>query len=253
MRRLRSLTVLLVPDGGERTHTLHFSLTWLRVIFGAALVTALLLAGMAASWGLLASRAHQAGELEAEVAALRAENAQIAGLAEQFAEIEARYEGLRALVSPDSLQERTGVWLPSASGGARTSRVVEDQSLPGSWPLSEGGFVTQRLLEGSPEEHPGIDIAVPSGTYIRAAGAGTVLQVGEDPVYGYFVVLDHAEGYRSLYGHASLLLAEEGMEVRQGEVIGLTGSSGRSSAPHLHFEILRDGEPLDPLTMVTPP
>jgi murein DD-endopeptidase MepM/ murein hydrolase activator NlpD len=72
-------------------------------------------------------------------------------------------------------------------------------------------------------------------------------------VYGIFLVLDHGEEYRSLYAHASLLLVTVGDRVRRDEVIALTGSSGRSTAPHLHFEIRRDGEPVDPLTMVTQP
>ena len=99
----------------------------------------------------------------------------------------------------------------------------------------------------------GVDIAVPTDSYIRAAGGGTVVDGGEDPVYGRFVVLDHGEGYSSLYGHASQILVERGQRVRKNEVIALSGSTGRSTAPHLHFEILLNGEAVDPLSMVTQP
>jgi murein DD-endopeptidase MepM/ murein hydrolase activator NlpD len=98
-----------------------------------------------------------------------------------------------------------------------------------------------------------LDVAVPADTYVRAAGAGVVVDVGEDLVYGRFVSLDHGGGYRSLYGHASETLVELGQRVRRNEVIALSGSTGRSTAPHLHFEILLNGEPLDPLTMVRQP
>ena len=115
--------------------------------------------------------------------------------------------------------------------------------------------MTQGLLEaeGQGGDHPGVDIAVPTDSYIRAAGAGTVVDVGEDAVYGYFVVLDHGDGYTSLYGHASLNLVTRGQRVRRNEVIALTGSTGRSTAPHLHFEILLNGEAVDPLTLVDQP
>ena len=73
---------------------------------------------------------------------------------------------------------------------------------------------------------------------------------GTDRDYGLFILLRHPEGYETMYGHASRLLAAEGDEVQAGQVIALTGSSGRSTAPHLHFEIRREGKSLDPLTMV---
>ncbi|MEX0856052.1 MAG: M23 family metallopeptidase, partial [Gemmatimonadota bacterium] len=138
-----------------------------------------------------------------------------------------------------------------ASGVA--SRTASEQVLPTSWPLTEAGFVTQALLGDVAVDHPGLDIAIPAGSYVRASGTGTVVESGPDEIYGLYLVLDHGEGYRTRYAHASLLLAEQGDVVRQNEIIALSGSSGRSTAPHLHFEILRDDEPIDPLTMVTQP
>jgi murein DD-endopeptidase MepM/ murein hydrolase activator NlpD len=100
------------------------------------------------------------------------------------------------------------------------------------------------------EAHPGIDIAVPSGALVRAAGGGTVVQSGVDDQYGSFVIVQHPEGYQSVYGHLSRLLVKADDTVAAGQVIGLSGNSGRSSAPHLHFEIRRDQQSLDPLTLV---
>jgi len=85
---------------------------------------------------------------------------------------------------------------------------------------------------------------------VRAAGGGRVVAVGTDPDYGMYVLLRHPDGYETMYGHASRLLVGEGEQVEAGQVIALTGNSGRSTAPHLHFEIRREGRSLDPLTVV---
>jgi murein DD-endopeptidase MepM/ murein hydrolase activator NlpD len=100
------------------------------------------------------------------------------------------------------------------------------------------------------ESHPGIDIAVPLGTPVRASGGGSVTAAGYDADYGLFVLLRHPLGYETMYGHMSRLIAAEGGEVQAGQVIGLSGNSGRSTAPHLHFEIRRDGKSVDPLDLV---
>jgi murein DD-endopeptidase MepM/ murein hydrolase activator NlpD len=80
-----------------------------------------------------------------------------------------------------------------------------------------------------------------------------VIDVGEDAVYGRFVVIDHGDGYATLYGHASTTLVNLGQSVRERQVIALSGSTGRSTGPHLHFEVLVNGEPVDPLTVVDQP
>jgi murein DD-endopeptidase MepM/ murein hydrolase activator NlpD len=88
------------------------------------------------------------------------------------------------------------------------------------------------------------------GTPIRAAGGGTVAEAGDDPEYGRFILINHPDGYQSMYGHASRLLVAPGQFVSAGAVIGLSGSTGRSTAPHLHFEIRRDGRVIDPRSIV---
>jgi murein DD-endopeptidase MepM/ murein hydrolase activator NlpD len=100
------------------------------------------------------------------------------------------------------------------------------------------------------ESHPGIDIAVPLGTPVRASGGGSVSEAGYNADYGMFVLLRHPSGYETMYGHMSRLIAAEGDQVQAGQVIGLSGNSGRSTAPHLHFEIRRDEKSIDPLELV---
>jgi len=78
-----------------------------------------------------------------------------------------------------------------------------------------------------------------------------VSRAGYDPEYGLFAQIDHADGYQSMYGHASRLLVAAGDTVSAGQAIGLSGSTGRSTAPHLHFEITEDGRSIDPGPLVS--
>lgn len=253
----RYLTVMLVPDRGQESRTVRVSYPVLRVLAGVAALGALALTLVAGSWWYLAARAARVAELEDQVAQLEAERERIQELGRQLESIEGQYGKIRDLFGAAAPETPSDVWLPPPAAGRRSSapRTTATASLPDSWPLTERGFVTQGLLdaEGQGGDHPGVDIAVPTDSYIRAAGAGTVVDVGEDAVYGYFVVLDHGDGYTSLYGHASLNLVTRGQRVRRNEVIALTGSTGRSTAPHLHFEILLNGEAVDPLSLVDQP
>jgi murein DD-endopeptidase MepM/ murein hydrolase activator NlpD len=95
--------------------------------------------------------------------------------------------------------------------------------------------------------HTGIDIAAPSGTAIKAAGDGLVVFAGRWGGYGNCVILDHGGGTATLYGHCSRLAVANGGKVTQGQTIAYVGSTGLSTGPHLHFEVRRDGHPVDPM------
>lgn len=250
----KGLRILLVPEDGGATRSFRIGRTRLRILLGTAAVLAVVVVAMAASWWYFALQARHAAELEARVALLESREQQVYALARRLEEVEEEYDHLRGLFGTDSSQLASGVWLPPSDGGSsRSEASVDGSNRPTSWPLTRRGFVTQPLLSDATGEHRGLDIAIQSDSYIRAAGAGTVVEVGQDPDYGRFVVLDHGDGFRTLYGHASGILVDEGRPVRRNEVIALTGSTGRSTAPHLHFEILRDGEPVDPLEIVRQP
>lgn len=94
--------------------------------------------------------------------------------------------------------------------------------------------------------HAGLDIGAKFGEEIIAADGGTVLIAEYSDSYGNFVLIDHGDRYSTAYGHMSEIAVEAGQEVKQGELIGYTGSTGWSTGPHLHFEIRLDGERIDP-------
>lgn len=98
--------------------------------------------------------------------------------------------------------------------------------------------------------HTGIDVAVPKGTPIKAAAAGTVVHAERWGGYGNCVIVDHGAGYATLYGHCSRLAVRENQAVDAGQVIAYVGSTGLSTGPHLHFEVRRDGRPTNPMPLL---
>jgi murein DD-endopeptidase MepM/ murein hydrolase activator NlpD len=99
--------------------------------------------------------------------------------------------------------------------------------------------------------HKGVDFQVASGTAVKAAGSGTVSDIQHHPhTYGELLIIDHGNGYLSRYAHLSEIKYKIGETVQQGEVVALSGNTGMSSVPHLHFEILYQGNFIDPETLL---
>lgn len=95
--------------------------------------------------------------------------------------------------------------------------------------------------------HTGVDIPAPLGADVVAVEDGQVISTGYLGAYGNHIVIDHGGGFSSMYAHLSVILVREGQEVKRGQIIGRVGSTGWSTGPHLHFEILLGGEPANPL------
>jgi murein DD-endopeptidase MepM/ murein hydrolase activator NlpD len=130
----------------------------------------------------------------------------------------------------------------------RASRIVA--SLPSRWPLRgpiNSDFGTRRSpWTPTTEFHDGVDIGAPVGTPVEAPAPGKVVFAGRLPEYGIAAILDHGNETRSLYGHLSRLNVRVDQTVERGEVIAWSGSTGRSSGPHLHYEIQVSGRAVNP-------
>ncbi|HWR12100.1 MAG TPA: M23 family metallopeptidase [Rectinemataceae bacterium] len=98
--------------------------------------------------------------------------------------------------------------------------------------------------------HSAIDIVVSLGTKVKATSDGSVADTGYNSVFGNYVILKHASGYQSLYAHLSHISVKEGASISQGAIIGLSGNTGQSTGPHLHFSIFKNGQALDPTKYV---
>lgn len=123
-------------------------------------------------------------------------------------------------------------------------------TFPTDGPLTSSfGYRVHPIL-GYRRFHAGIDFGAPTGTPIRAADSGTIIYAGWYGGYGNTVIVDHGGGISTLYAHASALYVSEGQSVQRGQVIAAVGSTGFSTGPHLHFEVRRSGEPVDPLAFL---
>ncbi len=136
-----------------------------------------------------------------------------------------------------------GLYFLTEDGG----NYFDPKRLPTHLPVN--GYLTTRFQEGGwfvGRSHLGIDIAAPKGTPILAAGEGIILFADYTPDFGNVVIVSHGNELFSYYAHAMRLLVVQGSKVKRSDVIALVGSSGISSAPHLHFEIWKDGKALNP-------
>ncbi len=141
-----------------------------------------------------------------------------------------------------------GAGATRAAGGRSTDMVDVPASvdLPLSTPVTSAYGWRSDPFTGDATFHRGVDLRASYGTAVPAAGGGTVVSAGERGTYGNLVVVRDGQGVETRYAHLSALLVKEGDVVEAGTPIGRVGSTGRSAAPHLHFEVLVNGERVDP-------
>ena len=152
------------------------------------------------------------------------------------------------------IEDRT-LWLDVLEDVIQHRRLVSE-AYPSSWPVRSGWVSSYYGMRRDPFHghaafHQGIDFAASKGTEIRSAAAGMVEFSGTRDGYGLMVQIRHGNGYQTRYGHASKLLVQSGQMIERGERIALVGSTGRSTGPHLHFEVLKNGRPANPLKFLS--
>jgi murein DD-endopeptidase MepM/ murein hydrolase activator NlpD len=133
----------------------------------------------------------------------------------------------------------------------RSHRLGGRKALPSLWPvegnLADGFARRTDPFSGEGSFHKGVDITAPTGTKVRATADGVVVQAEMvTGGFGRLIIVDHGGGIQTYYAHLSKMLVHAGQEMHRGEVIGLVGSSGRTTTPHLHYELHTGGAPINP-------
>jgi murein DD-endopeptidase MepM/ murein hydrolase activator NlpD len=135
------------------------------------------------------------------------------------------------------------------------TRELARQIVPGGRPV-ESGYISSLYgrrtdpFDGNQATHSGLDFAGAAGTRVLAVADGIVSHAGPDGGYGRLIEITHGNGYVTRYAHNAKLLVEPGKTVKRGDAIALMGSTGRSTGTHLHFEVLREGRSVNPLSFV---
>jgi murein DD-endopeptidase MepM/ murein hydrolase activator NlpD len=216
----------------------------------ALLAMGLVVVGLVISVVMYVRVAAIAGRTEA----IASENAKMVERSQRLVALQQEVDRLRsmeakvlALMGVDTLAADRGRWEELIQDVGVADSMAQQTGGGFVWPVT--GVISRgyRLDRTSGPPHLGLDIAGEMGTPIKAADAGLVMFAGVDSIFGNMVIIDHGNSVTSLYGHNSSVLVRVGENVRRGQVIARLGSTGKSSAPHLHFEV-REGESrADPL------
>ncbi len=271
-------TIIFVPHARARFRKLTISTRLLGL--GAAASVALLVAAVAFAWAFFASsrtdRRYRLAldenqRLRSTAAAL---HRRIDGISRQLSDFEARTQRL-AIVAGLSDSVRGGVGGPGAPSGSAASlgeqgnllasrltliegelsrRSARIASTPTVWPVhgavNSGFGIRADPFTGQPAFHEGLDISTSRSEPVLATADGTVLRSGWAGEYGKAIEIAHGDRYTTLYGHLEETLVSEGQSVHRGDRVGLVGSTGRSTAPHLHYEVHVDGRAVNPLEYI---
>ncbi|MCP4726077.1 MAG: peptidoglycan DD-metalloendopeptidase family protein [bacterium] len=268
-KRKKILSILFIPEGEKQTFTIKISYLTLKVLFTFSVIFFLILSIGAVSYWQIAKIALDYERVERLNQKLLNDNLIINDLVERFNVIQDNDRRIRSLFGEmidfsdtdeilefNRYSDETAQY--SSLLGGTASRFINSKfqvDLLSSFPSLEPvkGQITRDFSDSGPEignSHFGIDIAAKELSVIRAAGDGIVIFANWTHDAGNLVVIDHLNGYISIYKHNSSLSVMERQYVSQGDPIALLGNSGISTAPHLHFEIWKDYKPINPLDIV---
>ena len=278
-RRPEKISVLIVPeDNNAEPYSFRVRKSVIKFLYVVSIFLLVhMIAGVVFYWKY--SKLHSFNkELVSLNSQLRDDNKRVIALADHFYALEKEYNKVRSLlgvessfvfkenqgpqkiespaifenivpavkteleISTDFVDTRSRFLLPQKS-----EMHGNDENIPTLLPVR--GFLTKDFQEEgwfAPKTHSGIDIVAKKGSVIRAAGTGVIVFANWTYDYGNLVIINHDGGLISYYGHNQRILKPENGFVKKGEPIALLGNSGKSSGPHLHFEIQQDGVPVDP-------
>jgi murein DD-endopeptidase MepM/ murein hydrolase activator NlpD len=255
----RGFSVILAPRGTGTT--VSFSVPG-RLAIALLVLLALLIAGLAFSgyvYVRLTILTMEVGRLGRENAVLRSQTEKIEEIRAEIAEVERMRRKIEAWAGMVPAGEETGgtaegshVYVPMWPR-RYSYEIMRDvyRFRSGQLPamvIPASGWVSRWCIgeEDGTTSHPGVDIVAATGTPVRCALDGAVTFSGWDEVYGNVIRVQHNDSIATLYGHNNEMLVKEGDSVAKGEVIARVGNTGRSTAPHLHFEVLKNGIAEDP-------
>ena len=252
MADTKYITIMYIPDGAEDRRGVRIRQWLAKTIVVTFVVIVVGIIVFFAMYSSVLARAALAGKLQAENERLLRYKAKVQLLEEnmmQMREVVTRLTQLAGIDQQfaDFPDDST---ILASFDNPRPAVVLrpgdKDLAIPIGLPVQ--GFVSQDFeLHDQTRYHPGVDIVCPVGTAVLAPARGTVSWSGYDTTYGNMIVLTHSDSISTVYGHNDTLLVKVGQLVPAGGRLALSGNSGKSTAPHLHYEIRIHDKPINPL------
>ncbi len=247
------LTLLLVPDDETEPRRLRLPVWLYRgalVFIGVVLIAPIVY--IAIYFNVLA-KAADADRLQEENETLRRYQYKVQILEQSLLDTRQLMAEVAAMAGLDSVlladmygEDGTTISPSSASGRASISRT-----LPPTSPIPDGlpatGWISRGFSATPGKKHTGVDLAIPEGTPVYSTAFGEVIFAGWDESYGKMVVVKNGDSLETVYGHTSELMVQVGDTIFAGQRIALSGNTGQSSAPHLHYEIRVNGKEINPI------
>lgn len=246
------VTIMIVPDGASEHQYQWRTPMFVLKLIGAAL--GLIIVGIIlffVFYGTMVARTALAERLKAENEELKRYRNKVRVLEENLTQTRDMVRRLTKLAGIDyqfpDFPADSGLAGDSTPSPAILERgMADDPTTPMGLPVA--GFISKEFeLDDKSRYHPGVDIPCKIGTPVLATGSGRVLFAGLDSVYGKMVVVEHNDTICTLYGHNDSLLVRMGEQVSVGSRIALSGNTGLSTAPHVHYELRVDNKPINPL------
>ena len=242
-----SMIIQVQRESGLANRTIVLSQRQVRLLRVALCMAGALLVVGSASWVFLAAQAARVPFLTHRVTTLQHDVRRLDTLQVALTALERRFQHVQHMLGASGpprgpLPDVTAVRAPTAVGA--------DAEPPMLWPLPTRGTLLPADSSGSALPRLGIDLAVPAGTPVRAAGAGTVVDIVDQAPDGKQIRLAHTNGYETLYAQLSEILITRGAHVAAGAVIGRSGPADPSAPPRLRFEMFHAGAAIDPLRIV---
>jgi hypothetical protein len=257
-------------ESGLANRTIIFTQRQVRLFRIGAIVLGALITFGAVSWFFLAAQAARVPLLTRRVTRLQHDVARVDTLQRSLNELAARFQQVQHMMGssvmlpagPDTSKSKRIASTSAGSSAATTATTtvattvttvaaatpalptpVDSVILPDEWPLPVAGALL-------PSDSKALEIAVPVGTEIRAAGAGMIVEVADDSTLGKLVRISHRSGYETIYGGANEVHVSKGQHVAAGTVIALSGNAPGTLEPHLHFEMRRHGVAIDASSVI---
>jgi murein DD-endopeptidase MepM/ murein hydrolase activator NlpD len=251
----KGVSILIIPEDGGKPKSMKLSRGKLLFLKFLLFVLVALLLFLGYRYGSIYAKSRRVAMLEEKVQRLERERDKIRIITKELGALKEKNEKISkmlgiektptgpplAAIVPEKIEpEADNILTGPVTNAPIKGKSKELRAIPSIWPV--GGFISQKFSL----EHRAIDIVAPSGTPIFASMDGVVTFIGFDPYLGNLVEIQNDAGYKIVYGHTARILVRENSKVKQGEIVAFVGTSGKTTGPHLHYEIYLKGRVVDP-------